>query len=194
MLICNLSLQTSKFPSDWKQARVTPIFKSGDKSDVYNYRPISVLPVVSKIIERAVHNQLYMYLTERNILNPCQSGFRSKHSTNTTLLDVSDHILKNMNDGKATAAIFLDLKKAFDTVNHRLLIEKLKHIGIKDNTLNWFISYLSNRSQVVSINSSLSDSKCIDIGVPQGSILGPLLFIIFVNSLADCILQVRNVC
>ena len=98
--------------------------------------------------------------------------------------------------GKATAAIFLDLKKAFDTVNHRLLIEKLKRIGIKDNTLNWFISYLSNRSQVVSINSSLSDSKCIDIhvGVPQCSILGPLLFIIFVNSLADCILQVRNVC
>ena len=92
-----------------------------------------------------------------------------------------------MNDGKATAAIFLDLKKAFDTVNHCLLIEKLKHIGIKDNTLNWFISYLSNRSQVVSINSSLSDSKYIDIGVPQGSILGPLLFIIFVNSLADCV-------
>ena len=96
-----------------KQARVTPVFKSGDKSDVYNYRPISVLPVVSK-----------MYLTERNI-------FRSKHSINTTLLDVSDHILKNMNDGKATTVIFLDLKKAFDTVNHGQLIKKLKHIGIK---------------------------------------------------------------
>ena len=94
----------------------------------------------------------------------------------------------NMNDGKATPAIFLNLKKAFDTVNHRLHIEKLKHIGIKDNTLNWFISYLSNRSQVVSINSSLSDSKCIDIGVPQGFILGPLLLIHLLTVSCKCVM------
>ncbi len=185
--ICNLSLQTSVFPNEWKQAKVTPIYKDGDKCDVSNYRPISVLPIISKIIERAVHNQLYRFLTENNILNACQSGFRSNHSTTTTLLDVSDFILSNMNQGNVTGALFLDLKKAFDTVNHSLLIEKLKSYGVTGNTLKWFISYLSGRTQAVNVNSTISDSKLIDIGIPQGSIIGPLLFIIYVNSLPDCI-------
>jgi len=185
--ICNISLQTSVFPKSWKQAKVTPIHKEGDKSDVSNYRPISVLPVVSKIIERAVHNQLYSFLTENNILNPCQSGFRSGHSTTTTLLDVSDCILNNMNQGKITGALFLDLKKAFDTVNHSLLIEKLQSYGISGNQLKWFISYLSDRTQSVNVNSTVSDCKLIDIGIPQGSILGPLLFILYVNSLPDSV-------
>ena len=185
--ICNLSLLTSTFPSEWKQAKVTPIFKNGDKSDVGNYRPISVLSIVSKILERAVHDQLYTYLTSNSILHPSQSGFRSGHSTNTALLDVSDFILENMNEGRATAAIFLDLKKAFDTVNHDILISKLHFYGIKGSALNWFISYLTNRSQIVTINSHFSDPQNINIGVPQGSILGPLLFIIYVNSLPDSV-------
>ena len=185
--ICNLSLVTATFPSDWKLAKVTPIYKDGCKSDVGNYRPISVLNIISKIIERAVHNQLYEYLTMCNILSPSQSGFRSNHSTNSTLLDVTDYILKNMNDGKATAAIFLDLRKAFDTVNHKILFSKLYDYGIRNHTLNWFISYLSNRAQRVNVNSSLSDFRSINIGIPQGSILGPLLFIIYVNSLSDSV-------
>jgi retron-type reverse transcriptase len=185
--ICNLSLYTATFPHDWKRAKVTPIYKDGDKYDVCNYRPISVLPVISKILERAVHDQLYDYLTKFDVLNSNQSGFRKSHSTNTTLLDVSDYILHHMNDGKVTAAIFLDLKKAFDTVNHKILIDKLYLYGVKGKALDWFTSYLLHRSQIVNINASFSDPKNIDIGVPQGSILGPLLFIIYVNSLSDCV-------
>ena len=185
--ICNLSLRTSAFPANWKIAKVTPIFKAGDKSDISNYRPISVLPIISKIIERAVHNQLYSYLTSKGLLSANQSGFRANHSTTTTLLDVQDFILNNMNNGRATGVIFLDLKKAFDCVNHSLLIDKLSEIGIKGKKLDWFRSYLSNRTQAVKIDSTLSDFKNIGIGVPQGSILGPLFFIIFVNSLANSV-------
>jgi len=185
--ICNLSLFSSVFPSDWKCAKVTPIHKDGSKSDVSNYRPISVLCVISKILERAVHDQLYKYLTTNNILHPSQSGFRTNHSTATTLLDTSDYILKNMDEGKATGAIFLDLKKAFDTINHSLLIQKLKNCGVSGSCLKWFISYLSNRSQCVNIACTLSDYKDVSIGIPQGTILGPLLFIIFVNSLPNIV-------
>lgn len=185
--ICNLSLCTSVYPTEWKLAKVTPIFKAGDKLDVGNFRPISVLPLISKIIERAVHNQLYSYLTNTCILSDNQSGFRTNHSTTTTLLDVQDFILKNMDSGRATGAIFLDLKKAFDCVNHSLLIDKLYNYGVKGNCLEWFKSYLNNRAQAVNINSTLSDFKNINIGIPQGSILGPLLFIIFVNSLPNSV-------
>ncbi len=161
--ICNLSLCTSVFPSDWKQAKVTPIFKDGDRSDVSNYRPISVLSIVSKILERAVHNQLYTYLTNNycNILN-----VRSNYFTATTLLDVSDYILNNMYNGKVTVAVFLDLKKAFDTVNHKILLSKLYSYGIRGNTLSWFKSYLDMRSQVVNINSTLSECKAINVAIP----------------------------
>ena len=185
--ICNLSLCASTFPSAWKQAKVTPIFKDGDKSDVNNYIPISVLPVISKIIERSVHNQLYNYLTVNGLLNSGQSGFRKLHSTTTTLLNVTDYILNNMNQGNVTGALFIDLKKAFDTVNNDLLLQKLESYGITNSALSWFSSYLCDRTQAVCINSTLSDVRNIDIGIPQGSILGPLLFIAYVNSLSDCI-------
>ena len=160
----------SEFPMDWKAAKVTPIHKSGDKANVDNYRPISVLSIVSKIMERAVHNQLYEYSMLRNSLNVCQSGFRKNHSTVTTLLDVQDFILNNTDKGYVTAALFLDLKKACDTVNHELFINKLNSLGIKGNELNWFVSYLNNRVQAVNIGHSMSNFQGIKVGVPQGSI------------------------
>jgi len=185
--ICNLSLCKYDFPDDWKKAKVSPIFKSGDKNDVGNYRPISVLPITSKIIERAVHDQLYAHLSNEHLLSAAQSGFRINHSTATTLLDVQDYILKNMDDGYVTGIIFLDLKKAFDTVNHEILLSKLKAYGIGEIELSWFKSYLKNRNQAVKINSTLSDFQNVNIGIPQGSILGPLLFIIYVNCLPNCV-------
>ena len=126
-------------------------------------------------------------MTKNGVLNHCQSGFRRNHSTATTLIDVSDYILNNMNKGLITGALFLDLKKAFDTVDYDILLQKLYNNGVTGNTLNWFKSYLSDRMQTVNINSTLSDFKNVNIGIPQGSILGPLLFIIYVNSLPDCV-------
>ena len=122
--IFNLSLETATVPSEWKSARVTPIHKDGPKTDVNNYRPISVIPVVMKILERAVHDQVYTYLTENSLLCHNQSGFRKAHSTSTTLLHVLDDIQVQIDQGKATGVIFLDLKKAFDTVSHKIMVNK----------------------------------------------------------------------
>ncbi|XP_072016559.1 uncharacterized protein [Amphiura filiformis] len=183
--ICNVSLKKGKVPNEWKEARVTPIHKGGDKDDLNNFRPISVLPIISKILERSVHEQLYTYIQENNILSSNQSGFRPNHSTQSTLIDVTDHILTGMEERKATGIVFLDLRKAFDTVNHDLLLKKLYGIGIRDMELTWFTSYLKERTQATAIGGTLSDQKCITIGVPQGTILGPLLFSIFVNDLSS---------
>ena len=143
-----------------------------------NYRPITVLPILSKILERFVHTQIYNYLTENKILSPNQFGFRPKLSTSTALAFFTDDILENADNGLVTASIFLDFSKAFDTVDHVILSRKLKSIGLDDNSLNSFKSYLTNRQQKTSINDTLSSSLPISVGVPQGSILGPLLFIV----------------
>ena len=181
------SILTGIFPTEWKLARVTPVFKKGPKSDPNNYRPISVIPVVSKILEKIIYDQLYDYLNNNMLLTNCQSGFRSLHSTMTALLRATNNWSINIDKGHINGVIFIDLKKAFDTVNHEIIIRKLQNYGLDRNALAWFQSYLSNRSQKCLVNGKLSDSRPITCGVPQGSIIGPLLFLVYINDLPNCL-------
>ena len=180
--IFNSSLCTGNFPSKLKLARVTPLYKSGDIADMNNYRPISVLPSLSKLFEKIVYAQIYEYLIKYKLIHPNQSGFRSKHSCVTALTKIVDHILKEMDQGNYTGVLFLDFKKAFDMVNHTILLSKLKVYKLDDLSLNWFRSYLSESSQKVIINNYESSAQNIKYGIPQGSILGPLLFLLYRQS------------
>ena len=175
----NRSLRSSTFPNIWKSGKVSALFISGDRSDPNNYRPITILPTVSKILEKAVHSQVYSYLEENQISTPKQFGFRPKLSTEIALAHFTDTILGNMDKG----AVFLDLSKAFDTVNHTRLFDKLQSTGFSSHTVKWFQSYLTNRKQVTAIVNQTPSSKPLPIGVPQGSVLGPLLFLVYVNNL-----------
>ena len=150
------------FPDDWKCARVTPLFKQGEASDLNNYRPISVISVIAKVFERIVYDQLYNCLSNEDIISTHQSGFRSLHSTVTALLKATDNWAFNIDRGNVNAVVFLDLKKAFDTVDQDILLSKMNLDGIQGIALDWFRSYLTNRTQRYLVNGSLS-SICSQI-------------------------------
>ena len=186
-MILNSSSRLGTFPDRWKIARITPIYKSGAKDDTYNYRPISILSVLSKLYEKIAHDQLIDFLQSNKKLTQNQFAFRKLHSTITSLIGVSDHWYSNIDNKKANFALFLDLKKAFDTVDHEILVSKLVKYGVIGNENNWFKSYLTNRSQYCSIDGQESEILGIECGIPQGSCLGPLLFIIYLIDFERCL-------
>ncbi len=186
-MIFNSSLQKGIFPDVWKVAKVTPIFKSGSKSEANNYRPISVISVFSRILERIVHDQVYEYLKENRILTTSQAAFQKLCSTITSLIESTDYWYENIDHKKLNLSIFLDLKKAFDTVDHKILLEKLRKYGIREHSGDWFESYLKNRKQYCAANGYESRPRTVACGIPQGSCLGPLLFIIYLNDFEKCL-------
>ena len=185
----NSSLQTGVFADDWKKALVSPRLKKEGLDTIFkNYRPVSNLPFVSKLTERAAARQVHSHMTRNKLYPSEQSSYRVNHSTETALLKVKNDILLSMNRQHATLLVLLDLSAAFDTVDHTVLLQRLRSkFGISRTALNWFSSYLSGRSQRVNINGTLSDRFMLECGVPQGSCLGPLLFIIYTSKLFEIV-------
>ena len=194
--LINHSFTTCKFPSCWKRAKVIPVFKAGDHCDPSNYRPISILVVISKIAERAVFDQLYNYLNDNGLINIKQSGFRPIHSTSSALINITEDWYDEIDKGNLIGLCMLDLKKAFDTVNHEIFLDKLKLYRISKYCIQWFRSYLTGCSQCTTVDGILSDTCEITCGMPQGSIDGPFAFlIIYINDLPNYVTHtVKLIC
>ena len=183
-VIINQSLCTGIFPDKLKIANIKPIYKKDNPHIPDNYRPISLLPSLSKVFEKVVFIQLYDYFTGNELIYESQYGFRQLHSTELAALELTDKIYISLDNKKQPLAIFLDLSKAFDTIDHSILLYKLHHYGVQGTALEWFKSYLTNREQYVEYNDKTSSLQKLETGVPQGSILGPLLFIIYMNDIS----------
>lgn len=182
--LINRCIDTQTFPTKWKIVKVTPIFKNqGSREDKANYRPISVLPILSKLLEKHVCEHLNEFLKEHELLHHLQCGFRKFHSTETALIRLMNQLLFDLDKNKVSGLVFIDYKKAFDLIDHSLLLEKLDAYGIRGNDLAFFRDYLSNRTQYVCVNDCRSTLEAVKTGVPQGSILGPVLILLFINDL-----------
>ena len=186
--MCNMSLIQGTFPQELELANKIPLYKSGDPHVFNNYRPVSLLPTLSKVFEEVMYTRLISFLETHKILICNQFGFRRSYSSYMALMVTINEITRPLENGEHVVGIFLDFSKAFDTVNHDVLSNKLNHYGVWGNALEWFTSYLSDRRQYVTYNGCSSSTKYIKCGVPQGSILGPLLFLLYINGLQ----RVRN--
>ena len=183
----NLSFMTGVFPSVFKTAKVVPVFKKDSKLDYSNYRPISLLSNIEKILEKPMYKRLYTFLNNNNIIYNLQFGFRKQYSTSHAWINITENIRKALDDRDIGYGVFVDFQKAFDTVGHLILLAKLNHYGIHGVSIDWFKSYLSKCNQHVSINGFDSGLTSINCGVPQGSVLGSLLFLLYINDLNQAI-------
>ncbi len=183
----NFCIESGQMPDEWKHAKVTPVPKVSNPEGAENYRPISVLPVVVKVFEKIVHHQVSVYLQEHSLLHEAQSGFRQCHTTQDVLLSTVDDWRKEIDNDQLVGSVMIDLSKAFDVVDHSILLRKLVSYGIRGSALKWFTNYFDGRRQRVVIGSARSEWSIIKRGVPQGSILGPLLFTLYVNDLPHAV-------
>ena len=178
-----MSFLNGVFPNKCKIAKVIPLYKNGDIDDFSNYRPVSLLPQFSKILEKLFNNRLKSFMKVNHILSNNRYGFREDHSTNLAIIELIEEITSAIDNSMSTVGVFIDLKKAFDTIDHGILLKKLEHYGIRGIANQWVSNYLTERFQYVQYNNISSDYMSIKCGVPQGSILGPTLFLLYINDI-----------